>query len=189
MDKSQKKKKRRKKELKNTLLLHIVLTRRSPGREGGMGEGGGHHLDKCVWVAPTISWGRARLGSWGGAPSRVSLILNPEATPTYPAPPPYPTPTPPTLRPQAPPRSVVAFVIVIWPCLLNASTVYSLRRGLVWTGVSRTQGVTSLWLGGGVWRVGGCLKSCIGDFLGGPFFLLLFFFFTPSLSRPVERMS
>lgn len=27
--------------------------------------------------------------------------------------------------PLAPPRSVVAFVIVIWPCLLNASTVYS----------------------------------------------------------------
>lgn len=109
------------------------------------GLGGASLRDEHVWVAPTISWGRASLGSWGEGALMGITYFKSWATPSH------PPPLPPS--PQAPPRSVVAFVIVIWPCLLNASTVYSLLWGLVWTGVSRTQGDITLAGGGGVvWK-------------------------------------
>lgn len=59
------------------------------------------------------------VGGVGGG-SLVPLILNPELCRTAP----FSCPATPHPLPLAPPRSVVAFVIVIWPCLLNASTVY-----------------------------------------------------------------
>lgn len=109
--------KSQKKELK-IHYYYILCSHVSPP-----GQGGTSPTDKHVWVAPTISWGRLCLDLKGWAPLWVSLILNPE--------PHHPTPLFCPPLPQAPPRSVVPFVIVIWPCLLNASTVYSLLWGLV----------------------------------------------------------
>lgn len=99
-------------------------------QRGGGGVCGGvtHHY---VWVTSTISWGRATLGSWRRRRSGVegcgeggllgTTYFKSRAVPYHP----LLLPHHPHPLPLAPPRSVVAFVIVIWPCLLNASTVYS----------------------------------------------------------------
>lgn len=86
-----------------------------------------------VWVTSTVGWGRPTLGSWRRRRSGVeglggagwgrllgTTYFKSRAVPYRP----LLLPRHPHPLPLAPPRSVVAFVIVIWPCLLNASTVY-----------------------------------------------------------------
>lgn len=138
-----------------------------------LGPGRGHHWETSVFGWPLPSAGKGLCLDIEGGPLMGITYFKSWSTLSHP----HPSLLPPS--PQAPPRSVVAFVIVIWPCLLNASTVYSLLRGLVWTGVSRTQGDITLPWGGGL------LENLHLWFLWAPFF----FYSSLSLSGPVERMS
>lgn len=133
--KSQRKKKELKIHYYHILCSHVSPLRTRGGNGGDKGEEGHIPNRNSCLGGPSPSA--------GGILERGAITyLKPCASPLLQPPP------DPTRHPQAPPRSVVAFVIVIWPCLLNASTVYSPPWGFVWTGVSRMQGDITFGWGG-----------------------------------------